>query len=392
MKNFEKFAVFCHFLENPTVFLGKTFYFPFFHTYSIIKIMYNREYSELPEKLIIDGKPQFGTYKSSPQKLDIKYVKDPFNTLPLPSFFTNLRIRANITYTLNTEEFVGSVMFFDSKVFCYIEIILWEKATKKKYSYRTFFGFKRLVPKNLEKATCGNFRKNRYIKITWDKSKEKFTLVFNAKGDEARPSFAATFKRNGTLFGELTSVVPSPTKRRCTASYCNFFPISAALTKTATKYQDFSETKYQNQGLCFFDIRRAYYKLRTKETFLIGIGFIDEKPFAFRLATSNHDAIDKDTYNENLLFIDNETTLLPPVTITQPFGISKKWIIQDTENMIDLTFHPISDNKRIASIFILRTEYHTIYGSFEGDLSSKDGTIYHIKDLLGIGSKCSLRM
>ena len=102
-----------------------------------------------------------------------------------------------------------------------------------------------------EKATCGNFRKNRYIKITWDKSKEKFTLVFNAKGDEARPSFAATFKRNGTLFGELTSVVPSPTKRRCTASYCNFFPISAALTKTATKYQDFSETKYQNQGLCF---------------------------------------------------------------------------------------------------------------------------------------------
>lgn len=354
--------------------------------------MYTREYSELPQKLVIDGKPQFGTYKTAPQKLDIKYVKDPFNTIPLPSYFTNLRIRANITYAINIDNFVGVVDFFDSKYFCFIEVVLWDKETKKKYAYRTIFGFKRLVPKNMFKATCGNFRKRRYIKISWDKSQNKFTLVFNCKGDDARPNFAATFKRNGELIGELCSVIPSPTRRRCTASYCKVFPITATLTKSPTKYQNFAKEDYKNQGLCFFDLRRAYYKLRTKETFLIGTGYIDEKPFVFRLATSNHDAIDLDNFNENVLFVDNEVTLLPPVTITHPFGIFGKWIIQDTENMVDLAFHPISDNKRIASIFILRTEYHTVYGSFEGDLSSKDGTIYHIKDLLGIGSKRSLRM
>ena len=354
--------------------------------------MYTREYSDLPQKLIIDGKPQFGTYKTNPQKLDIKYVKEPFNTLPLPSFFTNLRIRANLTYTINIDNFVGVIDFFDSKYFCFIEVVLWDKETKKKYAYRTIFGFKRLVPKNMIKATCGNFRKRRYIKITWDKPQDKFTVVFNAKGDDARPNFAATFKRNGELIGELASVVPAPTRRRCTASYCSAFPITATLTKSPTKYQSFNTENYKNQGLCFFDIRRAYYTLRTKETFLIGTGTIDGKTVAFRLATSNHDAVDKDTFNENVLFIDGETTLLPPVTITHPFGISKRWVIQDTENMVDLSFHPISDNKRIASIFILRTEYHTVYGSFEGDLCSKDGTIYHIKDLLGIGSKRSLRM
>ena len=230
------------------------------------------------------------------------------------------------------------------------------------------------------------------MEIIEENEKIKFTLVFNAKGDDARPNFAATFKRSGDLIGELCSVVPSPTRRRCTASYCKAFPITATLVKSPTKYQSFTKENYKNQGLCFFDLRRAYYKLRTKETFLIGTGFIDEKPFAFRLATSNHDAIDQDNFNENVLFFNNETTLLPPVTITHPFGISGKWIIQDTENMVDLAFHPISDNKRIASIFILRTEYHTVYGSFEGDLCSKDGTIYHIKDLLGIGSKRSLRM
>ena len=355
-------------------------------------MMYSRDFSDLPQRLIIDGNPQFGTYKTSPQKLDIKNVKEPFSAFPLPKFFTNFRIRANITYVLNIDNFVGVIDFLDGKYFCFIEVVLWDKETKKKYAYRSIFGFKRLVPKNMQKATCGHFQKKRYIKITWDKSKDKFTVVFNAKGDDARPNFAATFKRDGKLLGELCSVVPSPTKRRCTASYCKAFPISATLTKSPTKYQSFSSTDYKNQGFAFVDIRRSYYKLRTKETFLIGVGTIEGKPFSFRLATSNHDAIDKDTYNENVLFYDNNITLLPPVTITQPFGITDRWVIQDTENMVDLSFYPISDNKRVASIFILRTEYHTIYGSFEGDLATKDGTIYHLKDLIGVGSKRSLRM
>lgn len=354
--------------------------------------MYTRDFSDLPEKLIIDGTPQFGTYKTSPQKFDIKHVREPFSCFPMPKFFSNLRIRANITYVLNIDNFYGVVDFFDSKYFCFIEVVLWNKETKQRYSYRTFFGFKRLVPKNMNKATCGNFRKKRYFKLTWDKSTDKFTLVFNAKGDDARPNFAATFKKDGALLGEVCTVNPSPTKRRCTASYCQAFSISANLVKSPTKHQNFEIEKYSNKGLCFFDLRRSYYKIKTKETFLIGTGYIDNKAFIFRIATSNHDAVDSNSFNENVLFVDGETTLLPPVTITQPFGIQNRWIIQDTENMIDLSFYPISDNKRIASLFVLHTEYHTVYGSFEGDLYDKNGTVYHLKDFLGIGSKRSLRM
>ena len=42
--------------------------------------MYNRQFCELPEKLVIDGVPQFGTYKTCPQKLDIpELLKDVAN-------------------------------------------------------------------------------------------------------------------------------------------------------------------------------------------------------------------------------------------------------------------------------------------------------------------------
>ena len=53
---------------------------------------------------------------------------------------------------------------------------------------------------------------------------------------------------------------------------------------------------------------------------------------------------------EYILFVDGAKTLLPPIKITKPFGFQKKWIIQDTESMIDLSFTPHSDDLRIFSI------------------------------------------
>ncbi|MEE0999372.1 MAG: hypothetical protein UIH41_06905 [Treponemataceae bacterium] len=79
--------------------------------------MYTRDFSDLPEKLIIDGTPQFGTYKTSPQKFDIKHVREPFSCFPMPKFFSNLRIRANITYVLNIDNFYGVVDFLIVNIF-----------------------------------------------------------------------------------------------------------------------------------------------------------------------------------------------------------------------------------------------------------------------------------
>jgi hypothetical protein len=93
-----------------------------------------------------------------------------------------------------------------------------------------------------------------------------------------------------------------------------------------------------------------------------------------------------------VLFVDGKVWPLPPVRITRPYGISGDWIIQDTESMIDLVFSPISDSARRLSVFIVRTDYHTVYGLFEGVLRTGEGEKIALKGFAGIGKKISLRI
>ena len=138
--------------------------------------------------------------------------------------------------------------------------------------------------------------------------------------------------------------------------------------------------------------RASYYRLRLHCFSVTGLGNVDGVHIRFNLYTSNQDAVDSDLYNENVLFAAGETTPLPPVTITHPYGLNGQWIIQDTESMIDLSFFPVSDTVRKKSILILRTEYHTIYGKCEGTVRDKHGTKFTLKDFCAVAKKQYLRL
>ena len=139
-------------------------------------------------------------------------------------------------------------------------------------------------------------------------------------------------------------------------------------------------------------LKRAYYKFTTRVNNIYGCGKIKDKNIVFNIQTSNLDAADNDSYNSNVLVVDGEETVLPPVYITQPFGIDKKWIIQDTESMIDLTFNPISVNTRTLNLLVIRERYSVIYGTFEGVLLSKNGEKFILKSLPGILHTDNLRL
>ena len=93
-----------------------------------------------------------------------------------------------------------------------------------------------------------------------------------------------------------------------------------------------------------------------------------------------------------MISVNGKITAMPPVLITHPFGISKKWIAQDTEGMVDLTFNPISVNSRTLNIVLMRNAYTTIYGTFEGVLVSDDGEKIVLKNCPGIVKKSHIRL
>ena len=148
----------------------------------------------------------------------------------------------------------------------------------------------------------------------------------------ARGAFSAVF--NDSQFAELTSVRPNPTLRRSYASYSSVLPLHGSLTLAYNSGE--TKTMSESDGVCSFDMTRTYMKFRSHGKSVLGFGEINGKKIAFKLASESHESVDTDKYNCNVLFYDGKSTPLPPVVISYYSGMDKKWIIQDTENMVDL--------------------------------------------------------
>ena len=354
--------------------------------------MYSRTYFKTPDTLVKNGKPVFGSFEEPPKSLDVRGVWFPFGVLPFPPFITNLRIRSTLFFEFSTDTFIGSLELLDAKMVGYLKFVIWDRATGKKYAYNNFMGLRRrLIPKNLRAAVCATFSKNRYVRIAWDRSINRFSCIFSMKGDNVRPSISGTFisSFDGSLFSQLTSVSPAPSFRRCSALYQMSNEFKGSFSSCQ---RDKREELYEQKGLFLFGIKRAYYNLRHNEDTLTAQGIVKGKHVVFRISTANNDAFVPDMYNENVLIVDGVKTLLPPVKITRPSGFQGKWIIQDTESMIDLSFTPRSDDLRLFSIFILHARYHTIQGSFSGVLLTKNAEEINLKDFTGIAGKQRIRL
>ena len=147
-----------------------------------------------------------------------------------------------------------------------------------------------------------------------------------------------------------------------------------------------------SEGICFFDVTRPYMKFYSHGEYVTGLGQVAGRNLTFRLEISSQDAVDPYAHNSNVLFVGGRATPLPPVRITHNHGPMEIWNIQDTEGMVDLLFTPCSDNHNLISTLLLTTEYHTIFGTFEGTLVTADGEKIRFKGLEGIAKKYRIRL
>ena len=356
--------------------------------------MYNREIKTPPAKIVHNGKIEFGTFSGLLPRLDIRGVRAPFAGTPLPTVITNFRIQSSLMFLFNIGSYIGTVDFYDHKIFGFADVVFWNKETGRKFAYRSFMGpRRRFIPHNMKTGFCASFNKKRYIRVSWDHQRDKFSMIFNLKGDSSRPTAQAAFVAHysNPLTCEISTVVPAPSKRRCSATYLSNPQIHGSLTLEKTK---FSEEVNQEDldGTALLSINRAYYNLHSLSEFVVAAGVIDGKNFSFQIFTTQENAVDSDNINGNILFVDGECTPLPPVTITHPFGLSKKWVIQDFENMVDLTFSPVSDIRRDVSFLVMKSQLRTIFGTFEGVIKTKNGEDIVLHNFEGVAKNQLLRL
>jgi len=350
--------------------------------------MYTRQLNEPPKQIIQNGKAAFGAYNSVSPKIDIKRMRAPYAGIPLPVFLSNLRIKSRLLYIFNIDKYIGLSQFYDFKAIGLSEFIFWNKETGKKYSYhRIMPPRRRFVPTLTTRGICASYKKSRYFKISWGRKHQHHALSFKVKGDSARPSCEGYFYSplQDDMHRDFMFVNPSPTSSRCNTDWISTMNLKGHITINNDQADD-------SDGLGLMKLSRAYYKMQTNSNQVYGIGQVKDKKIIFNIEYSNLDAADNDNYNSNILIVDGKETPLPPVYITHPFGINDKWIIQDTENMVDLSFTPISVNSRILNIIALRADYKNIYGTFDGVLLNADGEKILLKNFPGILQKGTLRL
>ncbi len=353
--------------------------------------MYTRNILEPPLKIVQNGKAVFGDFNFPPQKLSIQRLKQPFSLMPLPNFITKMRIHSNLCFSFTIDNYIGTIEVMDARYFAFAEINVLNLEKKQKLSYRTIILRRRTIPVSAQKGVCKSLKKNRFIFLKWDYEKQSFTIACRLKHDKTRPDlhFAFSASLNPDESGSHVSVIPAPTMRRCAAIHHIALSLEGNISSESSVL---TASPFVSTGLGFFTVRRAFYRLRTFCHSITAQGIVNEKKVQFNLYVSNQDPVDPDMYNENILFVDGVATPLPPVTITHPQGILKQWIIQDTESMIDLSFFPTASTVRKNSIVILRTQYHTLFGSLEGNIFDKSGTGIQLKDFSAVAKKQYLRI
>lgn len=350
--------------------------------------MYTREIRSAPEAPVQDGIPEFGTFSGPFGKMDIRGMRRPFGDIPFPVFLTNRRVMETVRFMFCDEVNIGEIELFNAGYFSFLETTLWNRVTKRRIAYRQFlFPGLRQLGRNFKNGIQSCRTTRRFVRIHTRLIKQHIHADFDFLGSDARPPCHGRLEMNleDPASADMSAVLPYGVKRRCVASYQLTAPLHGWI---GTGYEDYRIPA--GSGIGFYDVRKAYLTGRTKINRLVGMGHMDGKLISFQLGNSvNHDDY---RYNDNVLFIDGAAWPLPPVKITRPFGIGGEWVIQDTENMVDLVFAPISDNARKLSVFIFRTDYHTAYGTFEGTLRTGADEKVILKNFPGIGKKILLRV
>lgn len=350
--------------------------------------VYSREIKSAPVSPVSDGRPVFGTFSGPFRTFNIRGIKRPFGDLPLPAFLTDWRVMEILRFYFCDSSYIGEIELFDGGYFSFMETVLWNRKTGRRFAYRRLLppSFMQLPHKPASSITACRTRK-RYLRILTRLEKHHLLADFDFVGSDHRPPLSGHLEMHVTSDASvcMSTVTPWEVRRRCEAAMQTAGPLDGFIN-TGFEVHEIDPSG----GVGYFDVRQAHYSLRTKSSLVIGLGKLDGRTVSFQLG--NPVSGEEMKYNDNVLFVDNVMTPLPPVRITRPDGVAGAWVIQDTESMVDLVFTPISDSIRHMSAFVVRTSYHTVYGSFEGVLLTASGEKITLRGFPGVGKKILLRI
>lgn len=339
-----------------------------------------------PKHMVEDGKCVFGTFYKEFETMDLMGIRNP---TAAPDFLKKLKLTLWEATEVHLEEGVLLAVCCDMGIFGQILNVFYDKRKKKVFTWAAKVPSKAaVVADNLingSETRC--HAKTLSIHYTNNFQDGKCHLKGWQEAEPGRIEYDFSLERISRPSVVSIPFADPAVRHRPLYSQKDFFRCSGYLTVNGETFHT-TET-----STAIVDDHKGYYPRKAHYDWVTTMGVNEtdgeKKWFAFNL--TRNQSIDQDRYNENLIWLENETSLLPPVTFTRDvptlkFRDGATWKIKDEHGMVDITFHVYDIFRMVthAKPFV-NIEYFVSFGELEGYVRDENGKKYILDGMLGMG-------
>lgn len=344
-----------------------------------------------PRNMVENGKCVFGTFDKEFETMDLLKINNPTEA---PNFLNRLKYTAWEAVEIHLEEGVLLAACCDMGIFGQVLNIFYDKRKKKVYSWANKVPSKdAFVAENLINASATqSSAKNFSFHCTNNFNEGRCELSGWIEGKVGRIEY--DFQLNRISKPSVVSIpfADPEVRHRPLYSQKDFFRSSGWLkfngetlrtTETSTAIVDDHKGYYP---------RHAHYDWLTT----MGVNETDGEKRWFAFNLTRNQSVDQDKYNENLIWLENETSLLPPVKFTRDvptleFTDHATWHIRDEHDMVNVTYRVYDIFRMITHAKpIVNIEYFVTFGELEGYIRDESGKKYILDGMMGLGEDKTL--
>ena len=328
-----------------------------------------------------DGVCEFGTFDKEFVHLNLVDAKKPTR---LPQCFNKKKLTLWEATEIHFDNGVLLCVVCDMGVFGLNLNVFYDKRTQKAYKWQTNLPSKKTViaPNLVGGSVAEAKHKNGFIRYVNNLDEGKCALCGVHKNKEGQ---TLQYDLNLTRVSK-PSVVSIPFgKNRPLYSQKDFFKAEGKITFNG---EDFLCTE---NSTAVIDDHRGYYPRKMHFDWVTTLGRTlngEQKYFAFNL--TRNQSISQEDYNENLIWLEGKTSLLPPVVFerdnpTKKFKKDDTWRVKDAHDMVNLTFTVKDIFKMEVHALVVKIEYYITFGELSGYLRDEDGNKISLDGLMGMG-------
>ena len=357
-----------------------------------------------------DGKVVFGTFESEFETMELLRAKKPTRA---PQFLNKFKLTLWEATEVHLKDGVLLAVVCDMGIFGKQLNMFYDKRSKKVYCWDTQIKSKDTViaPNLINGAEAKAESEFGFVKYVNNFQDGKADLSGKHTGkclitpyDERVKSDSKVIKEN---YGEATIEYDFKLTRLskpCVAS----IPFPYSDNRTLYSQKDFfkaegkliingEEMLSDDETTAIIDDHRGYYPRKAHYDWVTTMGKCEvngeKKWLAFNL-THNQSTNETD-YNENLIFLEGRTSILPPVKFERSvasadFTNYSEWTVKDEFGMVDLKFKVYGINPMIMHAGVVNIDYYVTWGELEGYLMDEDGTKYDLTGMMGMGEDKTL--